>query len=120
EAKAKAKGTGVVFDLDAARAMFLHDWPLNVRELERRLSAAIVLAGDEPIRAEHIFLEEDPRTREAGAPRKRPEERASMPAAELTAEDVARREELRAKLEAHQWNVSAVAREMGKARMQIQ
>jgi transcriptional regulator with GAF, ATPase, and Fis domain len=114
-------GGGVVLDLDAARAMFLHDWPLNIRELERRLGAAIVLAGDGPIRAEHVFLEDDPVRDPSGRRRlsEAPSERASRPPA-LGEEDIARREELRAKLEANAWNVSAVAREMGKARMQIQ
>ena len=34
---------------DAARALFAHDWPLNVRQLENALIAATSLAGDNEI-----------------------------------------------------------------------
>jgi transcriptional regulator with GAF, ATPase, and Fis domain len=40
--------------LNAGRALMLHDWPLNVRELEKCLGAAVVLAGDGRIEAEHL------------------------------------------------------------------
>ena len=34
-----------------------HDWPGNVRELENVLQRGLVLAGNEPIRAEHLMIE---------------------------------------------------------------
>jgi len=35
----------ITFTCEAARALFLHRWPLNVRELENALQAAVVFAG---------------------------------------------------------------------------
>jgi hypothetical protein len=42
------------FTCEAARALFLHRWPLNVRELENALQAAVVFAGSEPIGLRHL------------------------------------------------------------------
>jgi len=39
---------------DAARALLSHPWPRNVRELDRGLQAALVLAGREPIGLSHL------------------------------------------------------------------
>jgi sigma-54 dependent transcriptional regulator, acetoin dehydrogenase operon transcriptional activator AcoR len=39
---------------DAARAMLLHRWPRNVRELDKALQAALVLADREPIGLRHL------------------------------------------------------------------
>jgi transcriptional regulator of acetoin/glycerol metabolism len=87
----------------AARALLCHDWPGNVRELEQCLVTAVVLAGDEgQIELEHL----SPAAQRA----------LEGPAAE----DAARRGELVALLTEHRGNVSAVAKAMGKARMQIQ
>jgi len=44
----------ITFTYDAARALLRHAWPHNVRELERCLAAAIVLAGDGTVRLEHL------------------------------------------------------------------
>jgi transcriptional regulator with AAA-type ATPase domain len=86
----------------AARALFRHDWPHNVRELEKVLGAAIVLAGGGAVDLPH--LAEAVRT-----PALRPAE---------THDD-----ELRVRLvellTEHAGNISAVARATGKARMQI-
>jgi transcriptional regulator of acetoin/glycerol metabolism len=89
------------FERDAARALFGHDWPLNVRELEQALNAAVALAPDGRIGLEHlpIGLRAPARPRQAGD-------------AELRAELVRR-------FTAHRGNLSAVAREMGKERVQI-
>jgi DNA-binding NtrC family response regulator len=89
------------FAPDAMRALLMHDWPQNVRELEKRLGTALVLAGDRPIQAAHI----------GDLPRAAP----SGPAPD---ED-ARIAELRRLLAEHRGNLSAVARAVGKDRAQV-
>jgi DNA-binding NtrC family response regulator len=86
---------------DAVCALLSRRWPLNVRELERVLQAAVELcrAGKE-IGVEHLGTE--PRL---------------APAAELGHDEL--EAELRRLLQLRGGNVSAVARDMGKARMQI-
>jgi len=44
----------ITFTCEAARALFLHRWPLNVRELDNALQAAVVFAGSEPIGLRHL------------------------------------------------------------------
>jgi transcriptional regulator with PAS, ATPase and Fis domain len=86
---------------DACCALLSRRWPLNVRELERVLQAAIELArATREIGVEHLGVE--PRLADS----------AGLPPADLEAE-------LRRLLRLRAGNVSAVAREMGKARMQI-
>jgi hypothetical protein len=84
---------------EAARALFRHDWPHNIRELEKVLGSALILAGEQPIALEHL----------GAAVREQPDD--GDPG------------ELKARLVhllgQHGGNVSAVARAMGKARMQI-
>jgi len=89
-----------------ARALFDYDWPMNIRELDRCLEAALVLAADGPIVPEALP--------EAIRAHKR---RAQPSASE---QDRRRRGELVALLTEHRGNIAAVARAMGKARMQIQ
>jgi DNA-binding NtrC family response regulator len=84
----------------AARALFRHDWPLNVRELEQVLHAAVGIASGERIGEGHLsFSRPDP------AP------------AEPDAGD--RRARLAALLEAHRGNLAAVARELETSRAQV-
>jgi transcriptional regulator with PAS, ATPase and Fis domain len=96
----------------AARALFLHGWPNNIRELEHCLGASRVLAGSEPIGLEHL-----PPHVQRSRPRTAPPE--SEPG-ELSLED----QELRARvieaLRATGGNLSEAARQMGKARQQLQ
>jgi DNA-binding NtrC family response regulator len=47
-------GSKARFTLDAAHALLSHRWPMNVRELERTLAAALVLAGRDPIDVGHL------------------------------------------------------------------
>ena len=97
------------FDIDAARLLLRYPWPLNVRELEQALATAHVLAGVEPIRAEH--LPDSVRTgRPPGAPRP----------VVLSETDQKVRDQVVASLREHQGNVSAVARALDKDRKQIQ
>jgi transcriptional regulator with PAS, ATPase and Fis domain len=83
------------------RALYRYSWPGNVRELEQVMVTAIELAGPE----KELTLEHLPaRLRELGSE---------------GAQDDALEARLRALLRQHQGNVSAVARELGKARVQI-
>ena len=91
----------VRFEREAARALFLHRWPLNVRELEQALRAALALAGpDRRIGLAH--LPEAIRGRGGATPG-----------------DPALRDQLLRLLAEHGGNISAVARAMGKARVQV-
>jgi DNA-binding NtrC family response regulator len=121
----------VRFALDAARALFLYDWPLNVRELEKSLDTAMALAGTDPIKLTHL---PDPLRRVAI--RSKPPPRFDIaleppPAAEpddvppeserpLTEAELRHKGEISALLREHSGNISAVARALGKARMQVQ
>jgi hypothetical protein len=106
-ARGGAGGQGL--EADAARLLFRYPWPLGLRELEQALTAALVLAGNGPIRAEH--LPESVRTgRPPGAPKP----------VVLSDADAQIRDELMANLRQHAGNVSAIARAMNKDRKQIQ
>jgi transcriptional regulator with AAA-type ATPase domain len=88
----------------AARALLTYPYPLNSRELEQALRAAVALADGGEIRLEH--LPEAIRTY-------RP------PGGELRPEDQALRDRLTELLRDQQGNVSAVARSLGKAPIQL-
>jgi transcriptional regulator with PAS, ATPase and Fis domain len=103
-------GRELALESPAALALLRHDWPGNVRELEQSLSAAAVLATDGMIRLEQLAAP----VREALAP----VARDWGPKSE--AEEAARKEQLIALLKQHHGNLAAVARAMGKARMQVQ
>jgi transcriptional regulator with GAF, ATPase, and Fis domain len=96
----------------AARALLDYEWPFNVRELEKCLQAAIVLAGDGPIRLEH--LPEPVRGSVEGTAR--PETPSDEP---LGGTDAALRRDVEEQLAKHNGNVAAVARALGKKPMQI-
>jgi DNA-binding NtrC family response regulator len=112
----------VSFDVQAARALFRYTWPMNIRELEKALAAAVILAGEQPIECEHLppqipnALVAPPPDGEADAA---PDDDVDDDRP-LAPEDLRRREEVARLLRDHKGNVSAVARAMGKARMQIQ
>jgi pSer/pThr/pTyr-binding forkhead associated (FHA) protein len=99
----------LTFSVEAARVLLRYRWPLNVRELEKCLDAAAVLAGGGEVELEHLpkaVLESDD---------------VPPPAAEsLDAPDAQRRDELVRLLRERGGNVTAVARDMGKARTQVQ
>ena len=107
-------GRDVQLSSDAARALLLYSWPLNVRELERCLQAAVVLAGEgRPIELRHLpaavaeGLVAQPGSAPAAAP-------------SLSEPDRRRREEIVAALREKNGNVTAAARALGKARVQLQ
>lgn len=95
--------TGVTFSPEAARTVLRYSWPLNVRELEKCLASASVLA-----RGDRIEVDDLPPAVRAEPPPRRP-----LP-------DPERKDELVTLLRDHAGNVTAVAQAVGKARSQIQ
>ena len=109
---------------EAGRALLAYRWPTNIRELERCVQSALVLAGGEPVDVQHL----PPAVRRGGGGEpveKAPELRdlvaaePSAPPRALTPEDARHRDELITLLREHHGNIAAVARVMGKARMQV-
>ncbi|HYV64953.1 MAG TPA: helix-turn-helix domain-containing protein, partial [Myxococcales bacterium] len=98
---------------DAARALLLYQWPLNVRELERCLQAAVVQAGDRPVE-----LRDFP-SAVAASLSERATPRPAKPL-DLPEPDLRRRQEIIDALRKNDWNVTATARDLGKARVQLQ
>jgi transcriptional regulator with GAF, ATPase, and Fis domain len=92
----------------AVRAMLRYGWPANVRELEKCVATALLLAHDRG----RIELEHLPEPIRDAA--------AALAASEPEDDDEARRTEIVDLMRQHGGNVTAVARAMGKARMQIQ
>jgi transcriptional regulator with GAF, ATPase, and Fis domain len=105
----------VTFSVDSARALLMHDWPLNVRELEKCLASALLLARGGRVELEHV------RDSIRCAPRAAPATRKQVSGPEaLTDRDRKLRDELVQLLRENGGNVTAVARAMGKARTQVQ
>lgn len=112
----------------ALRLLFSYNWPFNIRELEKIIEAAVALSGGE--RA--IEPRDLPPALRQNAPSSPPSSeqlascatagtrRASSRLAPLSPEDEALKARLIEALREHDGNISAVAREWGKARMQIQ
>jgi len=88
----------------AARALMSYAYPLNIRELEQALRAAVALSGGGEIGLEHL-------------PEAIRNHRVSP--AELRPEDQALRDRVVELLRDHRGNVTAVARTLGKAPIQI-
>jgi transcriptional regulator with GAF, ATPase, and Fis domain len=95
----------------AVRALVRHDWPLNVRELEKCLVAALALADEETIELEHL----PPAVRRPGGARVA----RGTDEPPLTQDDLALRAQLVDLLTTHAGNVTTVAKALGKGRMQI-
>jgi DNA-binding NtrC family response regulator len=92
----------------AARALFLHAFPQNVRQLEKALGlAAVIVDPNGLIELEHLPAEL--RVIEPGAPGR----------GDSNESDEQRKARLLTLLAEHRGRVAAVARAMGKARMQI-
>ncbi|MGZ6123685.1 MAG: sigma 54-interacting transcriptional regulator, partial [Myxococcales bacterium] len=105
----KAGVPALTFSLEAAQALLRHGWPLSVRELEKCLVGAALLAKGGQVEVEHL-----PEAVRASAA-------APLPAPPpVDGRDAARREELIGLLREHGGNVSAAARALGKARTQVQ
>jgi DNA-binding NtrC family response regulator len=102
----------IAFATEAARALLRYRWPGNVRELKNCLHAAVLLAGPHRIGLAHL----------APGPRLAVDvDGETAPARpRLTDEEQRRRDELVTLLATNGGNVSAVARQLGKDRVQIQ
>jgi transcriptional regulator of acetoin/glycerol metabolism len=92
------------FTPEAAATLLTHPWPLNIRELEQRLTTALALAGREPIDRQHL----GPLAAAAAAP-----------AAGEDEGDEDQRGRLIALLTQHRGNVTEVARALGRSRLQV-
>jgi DNA-binding NtrC family response regulator len=100
-ALATRRGVSPSFSAEALRLLVAHAWPGHVRELDRVLGSACALAGAEPITPAHL-----PGALQPGE-------------APLSRKDGELRAQLEALLREHRGNLAAVARAMGKGRMQI-
>jgi transcriptional regulator of acetoin/glycerol metabolism len=108
-------GDRMKFAPAALRALVRHDWPLNVRELEKTLVSAAALSNDGMVEIEHL-----PAPVRNPTPRAQtPAPAAAQPPPQLDEEERALRDQLMELLGRHKGNVLAVAQEMGKRRMQI-
>ncbi|HZJ66460.1 MAG TPA: sigma 54-interacting transcriptional regulator [Kofleriaceae bacterium] len=101
----RCAGDGCRVTIGALRALLRHDWPTNIRGLEQTITRALVTCPQGVIGAEDL----------PGLGDAVPAQRAPEPAA-----DDPRRDRLLELLREHRGNVAAVARAMGKARMQVQ
>ena len=106
---------------EAARALLLYEWPLNIRELEKCLTTAVVLARDGVIQETHL----PGPVRAAAHPSLSPKESTEEAGAEaepihLSEGDQRRREEVVTLLREHGGNITSVARALGKGRFQVQ
>ncbi len=109
--------------VDAARALLGYAWPLNIRELQQALALATTLCRDGVIRRDHLPPAIRDGTSEVLPPAQAPASaapvaHASSPAVAVV-EDAVLAPQLEELLRRHQGNVSKVARELGKARMQV-
>ena len=113
-----SRAAQVRFTVETGRALMGHDWPTNIRGLASCLGAAVVLAGDGPVRVEH--LPEPVRQAAKAAGDMRPKTAIAAADRPLSEAELRQRDQLVALLREHSGNVSAVARALGKARMQVQ
>jgi DNA-binding NtrC family response regulator len=98
-----------VFDQPAFRALALHGWPLNVRELEKIVSTAAVLTGGrQPIALRDL---PEPIARTIALP--------AAPAARRTAGPSPTPAQLEELLRRYDGNVADVSRELGKHRAAV-
>jgi transcriptional regulator with PAS, ATPase and Fis domain len=102
------KASNFVLTPDVIRAFFFYDWPHNIRELEHCLRVCAALSPAGVIELQHI----PPKITNAVRPRD-----SSFDV--LSERDRALRMDLMARLSRSRGNLAEVARNMGKARMQI-
>src|SRR5262249_41057296 len=111
----------VSFSSGTARALLLYEWPLNIRELEKCLTAAVVLARNGAVQETHL-----PEPVRASADPSRKAKHATAAAGDkagglhLSEADQRRREEIIGLLQQHGGNITSVARALGKGRFQVQ
>ena len=97
----------LAFTPEAARALLAYGWPLNIRELHQAMASAVALAADDVIDAAHLPAELFALPAPVSAP-------VAAPSA-----DAVLRDRIVGLLHQHRGNVTAVARELGKAPAQI-
>jgi transcriptional regulator with GAF, ATPase, and Fis domain len=102
---AGTKVEAMTLQAEAARALFVYDWPRNVRELDLALAAAAALSDDGKIRYDYL----------PGLIRRRASEPSPPPVEEVKDLKLT----LSTLFERYDGNLSAVARELGKERVQI-
>lgn len=106
---------------EAVRALFAYAFPLNVRELEQALAAALVLSAGEPIALHHLPEAVQGASQTSAPPRVAPlRPAASAPPEPRSEEENLSYRALVQALRETRGNVSETARRMGKARQQIQ
>ena len=122
-----------VFDQAAFRALALHDWPLNVRELEKSVTTAAVLAAERGVISLRDLPEALARPATATTPPLRSTGNsgaaregeagsatgAARAATTVTHTPTPTRAEIEALLERYNGNVADVSRELGKHRAAI-
>jgi transcriptional regulator with PAS, ATPase and Fis domain len=112
-----AQRGAAAFEVPAFRALLVHGWPLNVRELEKALLAAAALTeGRRPIAVRDL-----PPAFTAAPPSVAAPARASVvvPAGRKAPEPGPSPEELEALLVRHQGNVADVSRALGRQRAAV-
>ena len=97
----------------AGRQLISAEWPWNVRQLEQVLKRGFALAHGSVLSAKHV--------QEAIGPEHSPQDdkRPSRPPPRLSETDASIEKEVISQLERHDGNISAVAKALGKERMQI-
>jgi transcriptional regulator of acetoin/glycerol metabolism len=103
---------------EVAGAMMRHDWPRNVRELEKALEAGLALAGSGAVELDVAHLA-TLAGRARAAPALERDTSDDHEPDDVTADDP-RRDALVEALRAHRGNISAAARALGKPRSQVQ
>jgi DNA-binding NtrC family response regulator len=103
--------------VETARRLFSYDFPLNIRELEQCLMAALVLSSGTPITPSHLPDKLRSRRSSSVQPAAVSE---GLNAEPQSPEDAAILEALLVALRETSGNVSESARRMGKARQQVQ
>ena len=98
----------VSFSSDAVAALYAHDWPLNIRELERSLQGALAVTP------ERIELQHLPASVGATEPLE-----PTTAFREATPEEKTLKDQLTSAMSRHEGNIAAIGREMGKDPTQI-
>jgi len=101
-------GSSIGFLIDAVAALYAYHWPMNIRELERALTAATAIARD------RIELSNLPPALRAALG-----EHQVVDEAALSADDRELRTKLAESIARHAGNLAEVARELAKDRTQI-
>jgi transcriptional regulator with PAS, ATPase and Fis domain len=102
----RAYAEKISFTNDAVRAILTYEWPQNIRELAKAIETALILAQGSAIDVAHLTS--------LAAPAPTPVREDAPPENDETL-----RQRLLAALERHHGNLSAIAREFEKDRVQI-